>query len=173
MQNLKWISIPKYEGLYEINIIGQVRSLHKRNYHGIMPQRLDRAGYYTVRLSNKGKDSTQYVHRLLRFTFIPNPLNKPEINHIDGNKLNNSIENLEWVTHAENVKHAYQTGAIKRRKGKDHVRAVPVLFKPTGERFATISEAAKKDGKNYEAFRRRLRINKDKGYTRLDTMTDE
>ncbi len=172
MEHLTWQPVKNYEGLYEITEAEQVRSLQKRNYHNILSQRIDRAGYYTVRLSKKGVSSTEYVHRLLAETFIPNPLNKPEVNHKDLNKLNNSLENLEWVTHSENMLHAYKNGAIKCRRGKGHPSSIPVLFKPTGEEFYSIREAAKNNGRNYESFRRCLRTNKNNGFIRLDRQQD-
>lgn len=70
-------------------------------------------GYLTVRLSNNGKVVNYSVHRLLAEAFIPNPENKPCVNHKDGNKLNNSLDNLEWVTYAENTKHATRIGINK------------------------------------------------------------
>lgn len=71
--------------------------------------------YYVVSLKQEGKKAKNFfIHRLMAETFIPNPENKPQINHIDGNKLNNNINNLEWVTCAENVRHAIQTGLDKK-----------------------------------------------------------
>jgi hypothetical protein len=113
MEEHSWKCAHKYEGLYEINKHGQVRSLHKRNFHQVMPQRMDRAGYLTVRLSKGGKDSTVSIHRLLAYAFISNTEEKPWVNHKDGNKLNNEIINLEWCTPSENSKHAYETGLSK------------------------------------------------------------
>ena len=71
--------------------------------------------YYVVSLKQNGKKAKNFfIHRLMAETFIPNPENKPQINHIDGNKLNNSIDNLEWVTCAENAQHAIRTGLDKK-----------------------------------------------------------
>lgn len=74
---------------------------------------LDHKGYYKVDLYNNGDCSTKRVHRLVAEAFIPNPDNKPDINHIDGNKRNNSADNLEWVTKSENIQHAFRTGLNK------------------------------------------------------------
>lgn len=118
-----------------------------------MEQRLDRGGYHTVRLNKPNiKSSTQYVHRLLGFAFIENPLNKCCINHIDGDKLNNSIENLEWVTTAENMQHAYNIGLSK-------IQAKSVYDTCTGKVYASIKEAAKALNINYGTCRNYLNGN--------------
>lgn len=70
-------------------------------------------GYLGVTLYNNGEGSKKRIHRLVAEAFIPNPDNKPDINHKDGNKTNNSVDNLEWVTKSENMLHAYQTGLNK------------------------------------------------------------
>ena len=79
----------------------------------IMKQTIN-GGYYRVYLRKNTKRKTLLVHRILALVFIPNIDNKPCINHIDGNKLNNSLTNLEWVTYGENQKHAYRIGLITR-----------------------------------------------------------
>jgi hypothetical protein len=66
----------------------------------------------------KIKERHYYIHRLVALTYIPNPDNKPQVNHIDGNKLNNNLNNLEWVTVSEQGLHAYKIGLNKWRKGK-------------------------------------------------------
>ena len=133
-----WKPVNGYEGFYEINENSQVRSLHKRNYKKIMPQRIDRAGYWTIRLSNRGKDSTVSVHRILGLVFLKNPNNKCCINHIDGNKLNNSLNNLEWVTTSENMKHAYKSGLVVSLPG----RCKKIIDKCSGSIFESIKNAA-------------------------------
>lgn len=76
----------------------------------LMKQNLDTSKYYRIQLKVDGKAKSCLVHRLLAITFIPNPDNLPQVNHIDGNKLNNSLSNLEWCSHSHNQKHAYKTG---------------------------------------------------------------
>lgn len=138
-EQTEWVPVKNYENYYEINQEGEVRSLHKATYGYIMEERPDRGGYCTVRLNKPGmKSSTQYVHRLLGFAFIPNLENKPFINHIDGNKLNNSIENLEWVTHAENMRHAYKLGLVVSLPG----RCKRIMDKCSGAIFKSIKHAA-------------------------------
>jgi hypothetical protein len=73
----------------------------------------DKNGYLKIRLVNKSGRKTMFLHRLLAIQFIPNPLNKPFINHIDGNKYNNRLYNLEWCTHKENMKHAWDNNLYK------------------------------------------------------------
>lgn len=92
---------------------------NKRNHYvkgGIISTRINNCGYVSVRLSKNGKIYTRFVHRLMAEAFIPNPLNKKYVNHIDGDKKNNSLKNLEWVTHSENIRHAYRLGLIPSYK---------------------------------------------------------
>jgi len=69
-------------------------------------------GYHIVTFYNNKRRKSHLVHRLVAKAYIPNPNNSPEVNHIDGNKLNNHMDNLEWVTHAENMKHAGESGLM-------------------------------------------------------------
>jgi len=133
-----WKPVKGYEGKYIVSKNGTIKSLFKRNLNNIIPQRLDRAGYLTVRLSKENYDNTQYVHRIISEAFIDNPNNKVEVNHINGIKTDNSIENLEWVTHAENMQHAYQTGLISTAS-----ISKKVIDMCTGKEYKSIKEAAK------------------------------
>ena len=76
--------------------------------------------YRGVNLVVNGKEKMYYIHRIIAITFIPNPYGKTEVNHIDGNKVNNTVKNLEWVTPSENQMHAFLKGLQKSRKGSNH-----------------------------------------------------
>lgn len=105
---------------YEISEDGQIRNaLTKR----ILKGRLNKSGYLqvSIRFNNEATFKNQYIHRLVALHFLENPENKKEVNHKDGNKLNNCVNNLEWVTSSENQKHRHSIGITKtsnRKVGK-------------------------------------------------------
>lgn len=122
---------------YYFNEDGDIVSLHKRNQWKILKKRIDRAGYYTVRLCKNGMVFTKFLHRLIAEHFIPNPENKKFVNHQNGNKLDNSPVNLEWVSHSENVFHGYQTGLSDKTK-----KETPVIDINSHKEFRSIKDAA-------------------------------
>lgn len=85
----------------------------------ILKQRNNKKGYPSVYLTINGKGVSKVVHRLVAKTFIPNPYNLPQVNHIDGNKENNSVENLEWCTNEYNMRHSWEMGLRKPLKGDE------------------------------------------------------
>ena len=115
-----WKDIKEYEGLYQVSNFGRVKSLEKWSdtRHGPKTRKRPEmikslsynANYMRVNLNKDNKKTLHYVHRLVAIAFIDNPNNKPEVNHLDGNKTNNNLFNLEWVTTKENLLHAWENG---------------------------------------------------------------
>ena len=105
-----WKDIKGFDGLYQVSNLGQVKSLR---YNKNMAFTV-RSGYYNILLRKNGKRFSKQIHRLVAETFIPNPLNKPFVNHLDFNRKNNVETNLEWVTQKENVN--WSINAMKHSK---------------------------------------------------------
>ena len=106
-----WKDVKDYEGLYQVSNLGRIKRKSKIIKNGI-----DTKGYCYVNLSKNGIVKNVRVHRIVAISFIPNIENKKEINHIDGNKQNNCVSNLEWATHKENIKHAIKTNLLPKEK---------------------------------------------------------
>lgn len=118
-----WKDVEGYEEFYQISNFGEVRSKDRWRNNGsksryllkskTMTKSKTTTGYWKIGFFKDGKRREFKIHRLVAFAFIPNPENKPNINHKDGNPLNNHISNLEWCTQSENLQHAYETGLRK------------------------------------------------------------
>lgn len=157
-----WKDIFNYEGLYQVSNTGKVKSLERKSFNGhVLITNKERFlkfgnngnGYLFVNLSKDNTQKRLYVHRLVAFAFIPNPLNKETVNHKDGNKLNNCVENLEWCSQKENNQHARRTGLIKiteetkkkisaSKRGKLNPHHKRVICLETGIIFDTIKQAS-------------------------------
>lgn len=135
-----WKNIEGYEGKYQISNKGNVKSLidNKGNSRELIRKlRVGKQGYYYVNLFIGCKSKSKKIHRLVAEHFIDNPHNKPCVNHIDGNKLNNNVDNLEWCTCSENSKHAVKHGLMVmptgvknymfNRHGAQNPNSVPVF----------------------------------------------
>lgn len=109
----EWKNIPEFNG-YEVSNFGNVRNKKLKHLKKIA----NRKGYLEVRLFKNGKETSKVIHRLVAKAFIDNLNNYPQVNHIDGNKGNNCVENLIWVTNSENQKHAYFLGLQPSRAGE-------------------------------------------------------
>lgn len=127
MKSEIWKDIKGYEGYYQVSNYGRVRSLDRtvvdswctRNLKGKILKQTKHNGkqkYYYVSLSKDNQIKKVFVHRLVARAFISNMKIKPQVNHKDGNPFNNKVENLEWVTNAENTQHAYDTKLNKKNQ---------------------------------------------------------
>ncbi len=123
-----WKDIKGYEGIYQISNKGQVKSKARRGNwkETILKPSETRDHYFVVTLSKNGVHKSRRVNRIVAETFIENPLNKPEVNHIDGDKHNNNVENLEWVTTKENIIHSYK---CKLRTAEESAKSLGIYAK--------------------------------------------
>lgn len=152
-----WESIKGYEGYYEASPVGHIRSLKrfiikKNGIKQIVKGRIltpfPKRGYLCASLTN-GKVKHILIHRLIAETFIPNPLNKPCVNHIDGNKQNNGIDNLEWCTYSENTIHSYiilkrkASQAFLGRTGSMHPRSRKIICINNSKIYCSLNDAAR------------------------------
>lgn len=140
----QWKEVKDYEK-YQVSNYGRFRSTKT----GVpVIKEINATGHgYKLAFMSKGRTEDVWqtnLHRLIATAFIPNPENKPCVNHIDGNKINNRVENLEWCTHSENTRHAYRIGLLHSRFNK------PVnqydLNNTLIRKFSSIREAKKETG---------------------------
>ena len=153
----KWKEIKGFEGYYMISNKGRVKSLERKVFftHAVTKERHLKTnkekilknrnckGYDFVTLCKVNYSKSFRICRLVAIHFIENPYNKPCVNHIDGNKANDNVSNLEWCTHKENMKHAKNMGLTNFLKGIEHKGRKDVVCKNTGRRFISVQEAAK------------------------------
>lgn len=116
LPNEIWKDVVGYEGLYKISNLSRIlccgsgkqkRATYSKNNSHFLNQQTNKAGYKKILLTNGDKRKTYMVSRLVAIAFIPNPLNKPQVNHIDGVRSNNVVENLEWAISSENILHSF------------------------------------------------------------------
>lgn len=149
-----WKDIKGYEGKYMVSNLGRVLSLPRKSKRGksqtsvkggiICPSLVGRKNnaYLSVTLRNGSSPKSFKVHRLVITAFVCNKEKKEQINHINGIKTDNRLENLEWCTRSENIQHAYKMGLINIEKRKNNNKTKKVLDTSSGKIFNSIKEAA-------------------------------
>lgn len=121
----EWRDIPEFNGVYMISnrgrLLSKQRVINHRNSQRLLKEKvlktiINKKGYVEYQITHNSKHYNRLAHRLVAEAFIPRVEGKPMINHINGVKTDNRVENLEWCTNQENILHAYRTGLIKKRK---------------------------------------------------------
>lgn len=146
----EWKEIKGFEGVYEISNLGNVKRVETQL---VLKLRKHSAGYFSICLWKDGKDHYRFIHRLVAAAFIENPENKKEVNHKDGIKTNNAIENLEWVTPKENQQHSVRIGL---RDKQIKLVSKPCVDLQTGFFFDSLKEACLATNCSYGAAKKQI-----------------
>jgi len=149
-----WAPVHGYEGVYSVSNLGRVKAhevtfINTKGVSQTKKERLrkpvDLRGYNAVCLKGE-KEKMVTIHRLVANAFIPNPLNKPCVNHINGVKKDNRVENLEWVTYKENIDHAIATGLYHKNGRRKFINNKTVICSETNKEWPSYREAAEELG---------------------------
>jgi hypothetical protein len=144
----QWKAIAECNGEYYISDHGRVKS-YKFGKERILKERMQGPGlkYPVISLNIKSKVYQVKIHKLVALAFVENPHNKPQVNHIDGNKLNNHYTNLEWVTQKENLQHAWSTGLFESKR---LAISKPVIDILTNKKYTSLKQACIDINENYQ-----------------------
>lgn len=153
-----WLPVKDYEGLYEVSNLGNIKSLERyQNNRGkqqlvkerILKQSTNNCGYKCVELCKNGKRKSITVHRLVATAFVPNPENKPHVNHLDENKENNISCNLQWITAKDNNNYGSRNIRVSATKGF----CVAAYYKngTLYKKFRSMTEASRQTRINYQS----------------------
>lgn len=145
MEKEVWKPIPGYEDRYLASSLGRIKSLPScsRSKGVIIKPNLKKSGYTNTGLCKDGKVKHWRTHRLIALTFLPNPDNLPEVNHLSGVKNDNRVCNLAWCSRSDNVKHKYKVLGYKSKGG---VARKPIRCAETGVEYASLRDAERKTG---------------------------
>lgn len=155
-----WKDIEGYEGQYQISSLGRVKSLERitrfknrdsirKEPEKILAYKKHHKGYVKAQLRKRDILKSYFVHRLVAQAFLPNTENKETVNHKDGDKLNNTIENLEWMSNTENMQHAYRTGIRDNKKLHEKQKKPVAQYTKDGQlvaKYPSIDDAVKATG---------------------------
>ncbi len=157
-----WKDVVGYEDSYQISILGKLKRSYKTKPEKIIKPIKGHLGYMCYTLSKNAKLKTYRIHRLVALHFIPNPNNLPEVNHKDGNKENYSVENLEWCTRSQNMKHGHSLGLIFIKKATDAIKIITdeklVIIKKMRNKSFTLKEIACISGVTINSIVRKLKF---------------
>lgn len=144
-----WKDCKGYEGKYQVSNLGRVWSIGSQKY---LKGSYDKDGYRQAYLTAKnGKSKKEFIHRLVALAFIPNPNNLPQVNHIDENKQNNCVDNLEWVSIKDNANHG------TRNKRVSKANSIPVYCVELDKTFYGAREAERELGINHSSISKACR----------------
>lgn len=148
-----WKDVSSFEGLYQISNFGRVKSLPKKKGYGVgyiqrehIMQNSFNGEYYFVTLRKQNKSYRCYIHRLVASAFLENKAKKREVNHINGDKTDNRVVNLEWCTRSENAVHAWKTGLQRWTEESKEKKGRAVVCVDTGVEYYSATNASEHTG---------------------------
>lgn len=144
-----WENIQGYGSFYQVSNYGRIKSFKRYKEGVLLDPGINSSGYLYINLYLDGIPKKYTIHRLVAITFLKNPYNKQEVNHLDGNKLNNLVTNLTWVTPQENTTHAYDTGLAKSGSKSPHYKGDILVFDEYGRQVDTLHGGKDMKDKGY------------------------